>query len=390
MTFKITKLNSEKILFCLSIILLLVSASYFIKGFYTLVIFPRGAKDLFERWLEQQYIYLGQYPYDAREGSSNVITKLGPVVSGGYPPWAFFTGFFLVARLPWQITRLYFAFVNLISIFIVALFSYKIGSPYGKSKALFSLSAILAISTHTTTLNNGQYGIIINALLICFYWCLEKRQYIWAGLALGLAMIKPNISGLYLFILLVHKRINAILSFTIYIIFANIYIWILVKETPIYMINHIIDQSQRFADRGGSGINILTNLGIDPKLATIVLGLLGIVIVTIIFYFWRNYSLLTLFAIASVIGRVCTYHQFYDNVMLIFLLLALIKITFDKPQTLNILILTLVAATLWIPRSMIHLINAISIYEVTQLIIWTIALIYLLVYEKRNSLEANR
>jgi hypothetical protein len=49
------------ILSLLTIMLLILSLAYLFKGFYTLGIDqnPVAARDLFERWKEQQYIYLG-------------------------------------------------------------------------------------------------------------------------------------------------------------------------------------------------------------------------------------------------------------------------------------------------------------------------------------------
>ncbi|AFY77127.1 MAG: hypothetical protein IGR93_04445 [Hydrococcus sp. C42_A2020_068] len=115
------------------------------------------------------------------------------------------------------------------------------------------------------------------------------------------------------------------------------------------MLNTLLRQSKHFADEGYSSIAFLTNLGIAPTSATILLALIGVVAVTVIFYTYHNSSLLTLFAIASVIGRVSTYHRFYDNVMLIFFLLALLKMTFKNLHRLNILVLMLVGISLWLP-----------------------------------------
>jgi hypothetical protein len=379
------KAKSDIILFFIAIFLILLSLSYFTKGFYNLIFDNNnGARDLLERWKEQHYIYHGFYPYDIREDSPNINPEIGPIDSGGYPPWAFFTGFLFIPRISWQTTRLYFALLNLISVFILAVFSYQVGSPYGKIKALFSMSSTLAISSHTTTLNNGQYGIIINALLIGTFWVLEKRKHTWAGLLLGLAMIKPNISALYFFILIVRKRFRATLVFSLYICFATLSIWLVTKVDPISMIIRVIEQSKYFADRGASGINFLTIFGINAQSATIILGLAGVTILVTIFSFWKNSSLFTLFAIASVIARICVYHRFYDNIMLIFLLLALIRIAFIKANKINILMSILVAASLWLPRSVIVMIDVGGKIESIQIIIWIIALIHLLFQEKSH------
>ena len=370
--------NPERIFLLISILLILLSLAYLIRGFYYLTIADNGAVDLFARWQEQQYIYRGIYPYDVRVGSPYVDPEIGAIQSGGYPPWAFFTGFIFLPPISWQLTRLYHAFLNFFSLIVLAIFSYQIGIPYGREKALFSMTANLAISSHATTLGTGQYGIIINALLIGMFLLLKRSQDIWAGLLFGMAMVKPNISALYLFVLIIRKRNKAIFAFSLYILLACIQIWNITKLDPIYMLNRIIEQSKYFADQGYSGINIFTNLGFDPKITTVLLAFVGTVAITIIFYLWRNYSLLNLFATASVIGRIWTYHRTYDNVMLIFLLLAMIKMTFKSYHKLSILMLTLVSISLWLPGKMTDL----ALIQVAQFVIWISALAYLLIYSR--------
>lgn len=379
MKLRTIKFNSENILFLITIFLILLSLVYFLKGFYNLTLDKKGAQDLFERWKEQQYIYQGQYPYDVGE-TIQIDPKIGFIHSGGYPPWAFFTGFLLVPPIPWDLTRIYYALLNFVSLVILALFSFRLGSAYGQSKAWFSMAASLAISSHTTTLNNGQFGIIINALLIVMFWLLKKHRDILAGLVFGLAMIKPNISALYIFALIVRRRVKALLSFSFYIVVASTTIWIVTKLSPIYMIGRNLRHSTFFAKEGYSLINIFINLGIDTKVATFLSPLLGLLIITIICYLGRNYSLLTLFAIASFIGRIWTYHRVYDNLMLIFLLFALLNVTLKNPQKLNTLILTLLLITLWLPARMTRL----PYMNIVQMIIWAIALGYLIVQEQNR------
>ena len=377
--------NQDKILFILSIILLAVSFIYFVKGFHSLVLQnSNSAQDLFSRWQEQSYIYQGHYPYDINRKSPDVDPAIGPVTSGGYPPWAFFTNFILIPRISWQSTRWYFALLNLISLGIVAIFSYQIGAAYSRNKGLFSMASTLAVSAHVNTLNNGQYGIIINALLIGVYWLLNNHQEISAGILLALAFVKPNISGFYVFILFFRRQKKALLAFSAYLLFGSLMIWNITKVNPLYMVNKVLKQSSFFAKKGASGTNILIKLGIDPQLSIILLGILGIILTSLIFYFWAQKSLLILFATASVLGRVATYHWFYDNVMLIFVLFAVLKITFENNRKFDWFVLMLLAFSLWLPRNIVDLFNSGKMFEFIQCFIWVLALGWILFYEKLN------
>lgn len=371
------KLTPSKIIFGLSAALSILCFLYLIKGFYELTI-NASASDLYARWKEQRYIYYGLYPYDITNGSPLIDSQLGAVTSGGYPAWAFFSGFIFFPPIPFELTRWYHALLNAISLVILAIFAYQIGKPYGKLKAWFTVVACLSIGTHTTTLGNGQYGIIVNALLIVMFWLLQSNANISAGLILGLALLKPNISALYFLIPIIKKRINAVIACCLYIAVSSSIIGIIVKVSPIYMIEKVVNVSQYYVDSGYSGINVLLKFGINPLLATILLAIIATVVTFGLFYLFQDCSLLFLFAIASGIGRLWTYHLIYDNVMLVFLLLAIIELNFKKPNRFNILILILLCLTLLLPSR----ISDSSYAQIFQTIIWCTSLSYIVICQK--------
>ncbi|AFZ59053.1 DUF2029 domain-containing protein [Anabaena cylindrica FACHB-243] len=373
------KFNPPKIIFSLSLVLSLLCFAYLFRGFYYLIIDEIGAGDLHSRWQEQQYIYRGLYPYDITKGSLLIDPQLGAVTSGGYPPWAFFTGFIFFPPISWELTRWYHALLNTISLVILAIFAYQIGKPYGKLKSWFTVVACLSISSHSTTLGLGQYGIIINALLIGVFWLLKKNHNLSAGLFLGLALVKPSISALYFFIVIIRKNFDAVLACCLYLVIASYSIGIVTQTSPIYMIEKMVKVSQYYVSTGYSAINIFTNFGINPLVATIFLAVLATAIILGIFYLFKDNSLLFFFAIASVMGRLCTYHLIYDNVMLVFVLLAIISLAFHKPNKSNILILILVLLSLLLPGKSMDLPFA----KILQSIIWIAAFFYLLINQKQ-------
>jgi hypothetical protein len=370
----ITKYKDNNVILWLSICLLALSLVYLSKGFYNLVIDPKEADDLFLRWQEQQYIYRGLYPYDVKAGSSYVDPDIGAVTSGGYPPWSFFTGFLFFPNISWELTRWYHVFLNIIALTVVAYFSYRIGAKYSRERGIFSMASVLAISSHATTLNVGQYGIIINALSIAGMFCLEYRRNVFAGLLLAMAMAKPNISIFYFFPLLIKRRIQGIIAFCLYMIFALVNIWIITKINPVYMLDRIWQQYQHFAKQGTSSLNILLEFGVSNNLAIILIAILGFTVISAAIYWCRDRSLLTLFAAGAVIARLIFYHRIYDNLMLFFLLLAVLEKMFDRPNKKAITVFTLVGLSLWIPAKIVDLPYISSL----QFSIWIVALIYLI------------
>jgi hypothetical protein len=149
---------------------------------------------------------------------------------------------------------------------------------------------------------------------------------------------------------------------------------------PFSMIYRIYEQSRSFASRGKSVTSLLVSSGMNAQLVTIASRLVGLCIVIAIFYVWRKYSLLALFATASVLGRVALYHWHYDNLMLIFLLLFLIQTTLSNSNRLNLFALAVTMTTLCIPAKLTEL----PPVQNSQIFIWLVVLGYALIEEKKK------
>lgn len=375
--------TKKRVLLICSFLLIGLSIAYLGKGFYhaLFVYDTESAKDLWARWLEQQYIYQGEYPYYARPNKpTNVIEGLGPVFSGGYPPWAFLTGFLFVPNFSWQTTRFYYVLLNIISLIVLAIFSYSATAPKNKAQAFFAVASSLAISSNCTTLRVGQYGLIINALLIGAFWMSQNKRYSWAGLFLGLALVKPNISAFYFLIFLVRRQFKIILVFFLYLSFATFLISILTQVSPASMFEDLIKQINYFVLKGTSLINYLNfNENIEPSFLIFLIGGVSLISLLILFYLFRNASLLTLFAASCVIARLCTYHRIYDDVMLVFLLLAFLKMLYQNPQIPKLVIFIALGLSLWLPAGLSTFIY--FPWTMFQFTIWVTALGYLFVNE---------
>jgi hypothetical protein len=176
--------------------------------------------------------------------------------------------------------------------------------------------------------------------------------------------------------LIIYRKIKSSLVAIFYILFATFYIAWLTKLDLLDIISRFIKQIKYVADDGFSGINILIDLGLNIELTIFLLTAISIGLVVLAFNWLRGFSLLTLFAIASAIGRIFTYHRVYDDVMLVFLLLALLQLAFSQPHWLNIALTIVVGLTLWLPASFQKIAD--PYWTVLQLIIWSIALVYLL------------
>jgi hypothetical protein len=182
---------------------LLLSILYISHG-YRFALGPRGSCDLRARYHEQQYILRGinpNYILEWKRGFSKAkdITlypklPLSPG-GGGYPPWAYFTGLFLVPGFTWPATKIFFAILNAVSLGILAWFTYRISKRHGRLQAIGLATTVLAMGANSFALGNAQYGIIINAMISVMALCLSVNLPILAGLLYGVSLVKPSISA---------------------------------------------------------------------------------------------------------------------------------------------------------------------------------------------------
>jgi hypothetical protein len=316
--------------------------------------------DLTHRWRENGYVFNGQNPYDvfrAYRGQevpsgrdASFHPRYGPTLTGGYPPWSFFTGLALVLPADWDVTVNYFAFVNLLAVGVTAVWAYRLGRPQGVAAGVFLAAAILAVFSHQTTLRQGQYGIIVNALLIGMFWCLESRKPFSAGLFYGMAVVKPTVSVPFLLVFIARRQYRALAGAAVYGAVACAVVWALTRTNPVEMLRDALHESQGYVAYGDGLIRILIQTGgMSPRSATLLLMIGGLVVGGVLTHLYRNRSTLTLFAIAALVGRLWTYHERWDNVTLIFLLAPLAQLALTRPSFWTVTGFLAVGLTLCVP-----------------------------------------
>ncbi len=100
---------------------------------------------------------------------------------GGYPPWAYFTGMFLVPVVPWATTKIYFASSQRSLPGVVAYFGFRVGRPYGRLPAIAMATSVLAMGGNSFARGTAQYGLIVNALIVAMTVCQRHNRPVVAG-----------------------------------------------------------------------------------------------------------------------------------------------------------------------------------------------------------------
>lgn len=339
---------------------------------------PQVTVDLRQRWVEERYIFNRQNPYDIAETTialglnstdhrenvqrlldnppppthrnTAIDPDIGPAQVGGYPPWSFLTAAGIILPVNWTVTRFYFIALNLLSLTVLCGWAYRVGRPFGVQGGVLLAAAALAMIVNHSVLRAGTAGLVINAMLIGSL-CLDgKVKGLPSGVLLGMSFVKPHVSWLFWPVFLVRRRYWTLLTAMAYTAGATAFICWLTSTGPLEMIRQARRHSGPAAPKDGDSLlRGLTLLGVEAELATLALGLGGVVLALVLMYRYRHASLLSLFAVAGVIGRLATYHHRTDNTMVVFLLVAIGQLALSRPTRTNIGLFSLTGLTLWVP-----------------------------------------
>ena len=386
-TFKPNTLRAATAILSLAALLILGN------GFYNLVFVPDWKGDLHKRWLEQRCVSQGKNPYTVYEastqslkpaiepGSANLATRdadLEQIHPGGYPPWSFLTGFLFAPPISFSLVRIWFALLNLAAIAFISWWAFQMGRTIGPEQGFFLVAATLAVFAHAVSLRLGQYGILINALLIGMLIREHKSQGVLEGLMLGVAAIKPNIAALFFLVLLVRRRFAIFGVASGYVFLAALIVAAAVRTGPFHMLRQMFQQTAEW-DLGDAGlVRLALQIGMPRSWVTFGGLALGLGVCAVLLYKYRSRSLTVLFAIPAVVGRLWMYHRRYDDVMLVFLLVPLGVLALRRPTQISLGIFLLVGISLWMP---LRDSDQTAVVILVKVFIWIIGLWHLL----RNS-----
>ena len=191
-------------------------------------------------------------------------------------------------------------------------------------------SAVAATASFCTTLANGQYGILVLALLAASLQLDEAGWPCAAGLLAGIACLKPNITGPFLFCFVARRQWRAIGGVAGYLAIASLWMWAAIHATPLETLGQMMRGGERFTKLGYGPISIAIDMGIKPQVATPLIAISVAVLTLVLCVMYRRRRPLELFAVAGVAARFWTFHQTYDNLSVIFLLVALTQLAWAQ------------------------------------------------------------
>jgi hypothetical protein len=358
--------GDARVLTCLALFLSLVSVVYLAVGLYHLTLDRGvlGAIDLRSRWQEEHYVLRHKNFFVVRdrwdealaraapeaERDQDVEPDLGVPASPGYAPWTYFSGAAFMWPGNWTAARYYFAAVDMLALALVCLIVWHWGKRGGRLVSWLFCAAVLATFSVHSTLGVGQYGIIVFACLLGTLWLSEEDHPILAGLAMGVALAKPTLSVPFLIPLLVKRRWLTVMTALLYVGFSSCVTWWLTQTDPLTMLRQMVAASARWGPQ--TGVDIITFLyqqGVPVSLSLKLTAGLVLAVSCTLMVLGRHASLLTLFAVAAATARLWTYHRGYDDLIGIFLMVALGVMALERQSRVAMVAFFVMGVALWIP-----------------------------------------
>jgi hypothetical protein len=372
---------------------------YLGRGTYHLILKGGRPTDLFLRWRELRYVAGGQNPYDISEyvydrefgmppaSPNSRPVKIDPVygatwVCSGYPPWAFFWSTIFIPPISWPMARIWFFLTNIIALALLVAFAWRASPSDLFSHRLLLMLTVLAASPLGGTLVNGQWGLILCAILIV---CVSRKEglgRIPLGILYAITLLKPNFSFAHAGIFFNRRFFLALVIAFIATVAAAMIVGWHVATSPVVMVKQMLLQTARWKDNSYSIPDALIFFGLPRSIAFF--GCLGFAtILSILLVQGSRTTAMFEMAVCSTLARLFTYHQSYDNILIVFLAIALGQLFLKRSTIGNAAIFAVFLITLWLPLRLANLV----IVQSLHLVVWSIGLAWL-VYFTRCSKEA--
>jgi len=367
----------NKIVLALILVLAALGSINLIRGL-TLLGFSQQPTDLFLRWRENVYVSKGINPYDLSEElfqikqgkpQSEVSGQIDPLLSAtwvgsGYPPWAFLWSSIFIPPISWEISRIVFTLFSLFALAHLAIFVWRQTAGINPNLRLLVLVGISSISSIGTTLGNGQWGLILASLLIVCINSLNSNKRWIAGLSFGLTALKPTCIFAFIGVFLKKDNFGALCLAGGATLSAGILVAAYVESDIVSMLSQMMRQTSRWEDASYSLPDLLSSFGAPRGIALASCLVFGVA--SGAFFLSISNNIVYQLAVGATISRLLSYHQLYDNMLLLFLLLAIAVLSIKRPHVLY----TAMSLLLWMSLALPGRITEIALVQNIQLLIW--------------------
>jgi hypothetical protein len=339
---------------CASAVLVVVGAIYTGAGVYRLVQDVPGSFpiDLRLRWVEQHLFVQGLnpqthgHPDPLLPPTHEVMRSAG----GGYPPWAYSLGLLFVPPLDWTMTRWYFATISVLALAgIATAASARVGEARGPYSVI---AAALPFANFAAAicLSYGQYAVVLSGLLMSAVLLLERGHGWRAGLVLGMTMVKPQLTALFVIGLLVWRRFTPAIVVAASVGAAAVMAALVVGESVVTMSSRSTTEAGYYFQLSHNPAIVFAEAQLGFRLG--VPALAGFVTISMVWCSWqlrKSNDLLRLASVGVILAMFWTYRKHYDVAMMTIPLVAVWIQAVRTGRSRDFAMFFLVGLSIWLP-----------------------------------------
>jgi Glycosyltransferase family 87 len=310
--------------------------------------------DLRLRWIEERLVWEGTNPQVSGHPDPELseVHQGMKILGGSYPPWAYSTGLILVPPMPWRLVRWYAVLANSLALGVLGWWSYQQARRFGNTWAWVSVCSALAMFPTAICLSYGQYGVIIAGCLAVAEWLLQKRSIrsdLFAGVALGVACVKPQLGGLFVLAVLLEGRWLSVTTCFAYLAAASGFTWLLTGADPVTMLGVSLREASAFSFLSHNPLVHAVRNRFGFQLATSILSLGGLAAGSVLLMLSRSYPRLVRWSLCAVISMFWGYRKHYDIPLLVFPLIGLLVAALERRQVIWWMSFGSLGLTVWMP-----------------------------------------
>jgi len=354
------------------VVLAIGSLVYFVNGSSNAL--GPHSEDLRLRWNENSKFVSHLNPNAGQQPGSDAAV---------YPPWSYVLGFPLAPPLDFRMVKYWYWIVECLCLIVICSWAYKtIPTASIRLRWLAALSCA-AICGNLNAISLGQYSIIPTAFLAGALLSLERGRNTTPGLLLGLSFLKPQIPILHVAGLVFRNARRFWRPFALaagIVISASLIAWWWTRTDPFTMLAQAADTASRWRRSHVHSLYFASfALPMKPLLRSIILAAVALRASITASLRMRKGSLVDQFAVCSVFSMLLLDHSPYDNIMLAFLVIALMGRALETKSPTPLILYLLSGITLWLPVPPHVNLGGI------EYLIWTLGAFYLIVVPSASS-----
>jgi len=340
--------------------------------------------DLQLRHNELRLLEQFHYPREDLLLAAGIVSPANTV----YPPHAFPWLWLLAPFADFGLNQLWHGVWSLAALAVLLRFAWGVGAPLSRPAGWACMSGTLALAANFSTFRLGQYGLIQMVLMLGATLALYRGHSARSGLLFGITLFKPTNAALMTAVFLRERRFAALAVAALVVTASAVAVgWWSGHSIAALLAITYPPGGMRFTADGTSLVTLVAAWGVPPREASLLCAMAGFaVLFGALRWVDGPRDPLLVLALTGFVTRISLYHRPYDDLLLVFLLLALFRLWIVAPSWRTTAVTLALTTTLHLPSRLVTSQGAM----LAMFAVWTVAVVLVLVEASRGTRAERR